>query len=191
MNAARGRIELIVGCMFAGKTTRLIERLAAELHAGRRVTALKHATDDRYDAAALATHDGKRLEAHPVGNAADFERAGRDADVVGLDEVHFFDFALVESSQRLRDSGKTIVLAGLDHDMWGREFPWIARLKEVADDVRIVSFPCGSCGRPARYSQRMTPYHGDLVGGPEAYEARCPECFEPLDAPAPVYGRAD
>lgn len=173
--------------MFAGKTTRLIAALSTARDAGRRVLATKHATDVRYDATALATHDGRRLDAHPVASAADFTRAADEFDVVGLDEVHFFDFALVAACERLRTAGKTVVLAGLDHDMWGREFPWITRLKAIADRVEIVTFPCGNCGAPARYSQRMTPYHGDLIGGPEAYQARCPDCFEPLDAPAPDY----
>jgi thymidine kinase len=107
--------------------------------------------------------------------------------VIGLDEVHFFDFSLVRACVELRAAGKTVILTGLDHDMWGREFPWIGRLKALADEVEIIAAPCSVCGGAARFSQRMTPYHGDLVGGAEAYEPRCPGCFTPLEAPAPAY----
>jgi len=174
--------------MFSGKTTQLIERLEAERRAGRRVLACKHAADRRYAEAALATHDGRTFTCQPVADARELVALADGVEVLGVDEAHFFGWPLVEAAQRLRERGLKVILVGLDYDMWGRAFPFIARAKTIADAVRIVHTACQVCGEPARYSQRMTPYAGDIVGGPEAYQARCVRCFKPLKAPAPDYG---
>lgn len=184
----RGRIELICGCMFAGKTARLIERLQAAKQAGRGAMAFKHADDVRYARTDLATHDDRHFQARAVADAESFEREASAAEVVGLDEIHFFTRGLVGACRRLRDAGRTLILVGLDNDMWGQPFPDVARLKRIADVVDIRHVPCTVCGQPARFSQRMTPIvDQNIVGGPEAYESRCAACFEPLDTPAPAY----
>jgi thymidine kinase len=184
----RGRLELLCGCMFAGKTTKLIERLDHERVAGRRVIACKHARDNRYAAGDLATHDGRTFPCRPIADGPALEAVADDFDVIGVDEAHFFGWPLIEAAVRLRDAGRHVILVGLDHDVWGRDFPFITRVKRLADAVRIIHWPCRVCGEPARYSQRMTPLVGDdIVGGPEAYEARCGRCFEPLTTPAPPY----
>ena len=184
----RGRIEIIAGCMFAGKTSRLIARLRDEAEAGRRVLAFKHVKDDRYAEAELATHDRKHFPAVCIRDIDELLARTAEFDVAGLDEAHFFGPRVIAASERLRDAGKTIVLVGLDNDMWGQPIPPLPQLKAVADHVETLHIPCSKCGAPSRFSQRMTPIvDGNIVGGPEAYEVRCPDCFEPLPGPAPVY----
>lgn len=176
--------------MFAGKTTRLIDRLAAAAQAGRRVAAFKHAEDTRYDELALATHDGRRMRAIPVSDPAAILAQAGDAEVIGIDEGHFFELRLLETVEHLRERNRRTIITGLDHDMWGRPLPPFPELKRIATLVQILHVPCTACGRPARYSQRVTPIiAGSLVGGIADYEPRCRACFVPADLPAPAYGQ--
>lgn len=183
-----GHLILIAGCMFAGKTGRLIARLRAAAAEGRRVVALKHQLDDRYDATALSTHDGQRWAARPIGHVTGVARLAAGADVVGIDEAHFFGRALVPALRPLQAAGQDVILAGLDHDAWGQEIPPLPELRSQADEVELLTVPCGLCGRPARYSQRLVPVRaGRMVGGPAEYAPRCAACFQPLTTPAPRY----
>jgi len=178
---ARGRIEIICGCMFAGKTLELIERLAAARDAGQRILAIKHALDTRYDPGALATHDGRTLPAIAVDDAGAILLLATDADVVGIDEAQFFRKSLVPVVRELAGRGKRVIVAGIDNDAWGRPFPPLPQLMPLADEVTVRTQPCTVCGRPARYSQRMTPVLDEfMVGGLSDYEPRCEKCFEPL-----------
>jgi len=172
--------------MFAGKTARLIERLYAARAAGRSTLAVKHPLDDRYDPTELATHDGRRFPARTLPDAAALLAAAGDAEVVGIDEGQFFGPALVAACESLRRRGCRVIVAGIDHNAWGRPFPPFPQLKAVADEVEILHVPCTVCGAPARYSQRMTPVvDGRMVGGPGEYEPRCARCFIPLPGPCP------
>jgi thymidine kinase len=183
-----GRIEVICGCMFVGKTARLIERLDEARAAGRRVIAFKHAYDDRYDPGYLATHDDKRFPAITVPDAAQILAQYAGAEVVGIDEAQFFGRDLVDVCRAIMARGQHVLVVGIDHDAWGRPFPPLPQLKDMADDVELRHTPCTVCGRPARYSQRMVPVTDErMVGGPEAYEPRCAACFRPLPPPAPEY----
>ena len=183
-----GRLVVIYGCMFAGKTARLIARLAQARAAGRRVVACKHRLDDRYDLARLITHDGRACAAVPVSGAGEVLRAAAHAQVVGIDEAQFFGRSLVRVCLELRAGGRTVVVAGIDHDAWGQPFPPLPQLSARADELEQMDAPCAVCGRPAVFSQRMVPViDGRLVGGPGEYEPRCPAHFTPLASPAPVY----
>lgn len=192
MNAApspaAGRLIVITGCMFAGKTTRLIERLTGALTAGRRVLAIKHSDDTRYDPQQLATHDGRVLPCRPLADTGAISAAAAAFDVLGIDEAHFFGRGLPAVCAALTARGKDVLVAGIDHDAWGRPFPPLPELRSAASDVELLTAPCGRCGEPARYSQRLTPVRAtSMVGGAGEYEPRCAACFEPLPPPAPAY----
>ncbi len=179
----QGRVHVICGPMFAGKTARLIERLHAAQQQGRPVVAFKHADDVRYSPGALATHDRRRFAAVPVRDVETIRQRVGSAEVVAIDEGQFFGPALVELCRELRAAGRTVIVAGIDYNAWGQPFEPMPQLKAVADEVEVLTIPCTVCGRPARFSQRMSPPEGrDMVGGPGQYEPRCERCFEPLDA---------
>ncbi len=181
-----GRIELICGCMFAGKTRELIERLTAAREAGQHVLAIKHALDTRYDPKALATHDGHTLPAVAVERAEAILPLAADVDVIGIDEAQFFRESLLPVVRQLKAQGKRVIVAGIDNDAWGRPFPPFPQLMPLADEVTVRTQPCTVCGRPARYSQRMTPVLDEfMVGGVNDYEPRCERCFEPLPESIP------
>ncbi len=185
---ARGRLKLICGSMFAGKTKRLIADLRAAAESGRRTIAVKHALDARYHPGDLATHDGQTFPAEPAATAEDIERLAERADVLGIDEGHFFGRALTGVVESLKARGRSILVVGLDFDAWGRPFPPFPELKELADEIVLLRSPCTKCGRPAPHSQRMKPVTDEfMVGGLNDYEPRCAACFEPLPPPAPEY----
>jgi thymidine kinase len=186
--AQAGRIDVICGCMFAGKTARLIEWLKAEQDTGRRVVAFKHTLDNRYAPTELATHDNLRFPARSLPDAKQVEAQARSADVVGIDEAQFFGRELAAVCERLRLRGQRVIVAGIDHDTWGQPFPPLPQLKQIADHVELRHTPCRVCGAPARYSQRMMPVvNGQMVGGPREYEPRCEKCFVPLSGAVPTY----
>ncbi len=181
-----GRLEVIAGCMFSGKTERLIARLRAAQRAGQAVIAFKHRMDDRYDPSHLVTHTQDRFDALRVGDVGELLEQSRSADVVGVDEGHFFGRPLIEAVRQLLASGRHVIVVGIDYDAWGRPFTPFPQLKEMADEVVQAYATCRVCGGQARYSQRMVPVESQLmVGGAEAYEPRCLRCFQPLPGPPP------
>ncbi len=172
--------------MFSGKTERLIARLRQEQARGRRVAAFKHVIDDRYDATHLVTHKQDRFNALRAKDAADIERTAADADVVAIDEGHFFGTPLIDTVRRLVAAGKTVLIAGLEFNAWGGPFEPMPTLAAMADNVIVRTAPCRRCGKPAHYSQRLVAVTSNLlVGGAESYEPRCADCFEPLPGAPP------
>lgn len=186
--APPGSLTVIAGCMFAGKTRRLIGELRAAAAQGRTVAAFKHALDARYAPMALATHDGLEYPAVAVGSAEMLAERCGEADVIGLDEAHFFGRPLLGVVERLLAGGRRVIAVGIDNDAWGRPFPIMSALKDLAGEIVLLRAPCRVCGRPAPYSQRMVPVTDRfMVGGPAEYEPRCGDCFVPLPPPAPQY----
>lgn len=185
---ARGGLVVIAGCMFAGKTARLIEHLEAARAAGRRVVACKHRLDARYHPDRLVTHDGREFPAIAVADCAEVAARADAAEVIGVDEAQFFGRELPAVCQTLMAAGKTVIVAGIDHDTWGQPFPPLPQLKALADKVEQKYAPCGVCGQPAELHQRMVPVvDGNLVGGPREVQPRCRAHFSPPPLPPPVY----
>lgn len=181
-----GSLVVIRGCMFSGKTERLIARLRSARERGLRVVAFKHQIDDRYDATHLVTHRDERFDALRAADATQIERQSATADVVGIDEGQFFGGALIAVVQRLVDGGKRVIIAGIDNDAWGRPFQPLPTLAALADEDVLTAAPCTKCGGEARYSQRMVTVDTNfMVGGVGDYEPRCAACFAPLPGPAP------
>lgn len=174
-------ITIITGCMFAGKTTALIERLRAMEQSGHSVIAFKHASDDRYDADNLCTHHRQTFPVTPVDGSPELMKRVGKFSVIGIDEAQFFNPGIVDAAVLLSACGRTVLLAGLSFDAWGKPFGPMPELKRIAGVVVELTAPCKVCGDPAKYSQRIGPFgDGDLVRCPELFEPRCGKCFEPL-----------
>lgn len=178
--------------MFSGKTTELIRRVrsycsvcTAQHDFPGLVIALKPAIDDRYSPTDIVSHDGQRLAAQTVGSPREILDRPDQADIVAIDEIHFFDDSIVEVCRTLSERDIHVICCGLDRDMWGDEFPHVQRLSRFAETM-VMHGVCRRCGRPADRTQRITPLLGDnLVGGPEAFEPRCAACFSPPASPKP------
>ena len=176
-----GQIEVICGSMFSGKTEELIRRLNRAKIARQRVEVFKPAIDNRYSADEVASHGDGRIAARVVSASAEILRAVDDrTDVVGVDEVQFFDAGVVDVVDKLANQGKRVIVAGLDQDYLGRPFEPMPQIMAIAEYVTKTLAVCMRCGSPANRSQRLTGSDGRvLVGAKESYEPRCRRCFEP------------
>ena len=178
-----GWLELIVGPMFSGKSEELIRRVNRAVIAKQNVQVFKPALDDRYDAVAVASHNGRTFDALAVRTVAEIKK-GLDAatQVVAIDEAQFLSDDLIPLVLDLADEGKRVLIAGLDLDFRGEPFGPIPTLLAQAEAVEKLSAIC-RCGRAATRTQRLIgghPAHYDdpviLVGASESYEPRCRSC---------------
>jgi thymidine kinase len=175
-----GWIEVITGCMFSGKTEELIRRLNRARYARQRVILFKPRIDVRYSEDAVVSHSKQELGAIALDDPADMIEHAVGADVVGVDEAQFFGAPLVAVVERLANEGKRVVVAGLDQDFLGRPFEPMPHIMAVAEYVTKNLAICMRCGNPADRSQRLVRRDATVVvGGTEAYEARCRRCFDP------------
>ena len=178
--------------MFSGKSEEMIRRLRRAEIAGQRVVIFKPRIDDRFDATDVVSHAGARMRGVPVSSVAELVARAQGFEVVGIDEVQFFEPTIVATSLDLAESGARVVAAGLDQDFRRRPFGPIPELLSHAEFVDKLQAVCHRCGGPATTTQRLvngTPalYSGEtvLVGAAEQYEARCRDCHEPgVDAAA-------
>jgi thymidine kinase len=175
-----GWIEVITGCMFSGKTEELIRRLNRARYAKQRVVIFKPRLDQRYAADSVVSHSKQELTAISIENVGEVFDHVADYEVVGIDEAQFLTGDLVAACERLANDGKRVIVAGLDQDFLGRPFEPMPRLMAVAEYVTKNLAICMRCGNPADRSQRLVNREATVVvGGTEAYEARCRRCFEP------------
>jgi thymidine kinase len=176
-----GWIELIVGCMFSGKTEELIKQLKRAKYGQQAIQVFKPKIDDRYSEQHVASHDQLMFPSEVVSSPHQIlSRIEKRTQVVGIDEGQFFDEDLVEVATVLANNGKRVIIAGLDTDWKGRPFGNIPALMAVAEVVRKQHAICMVCGEPANRTQRLIAAEEDiLVGSSEAYEARCRKHFDP------------
>jgi thymidine kinase len=175
-----GWIEVVCGSMFSGKTQELIRRLRLAQIARQKVVTFNSALDVRYGKNHIISHDKWKIPCLPVKSAKDIlEKVAPGTQVVGIDEVHFFDPGVVEVCETLADSGRRVIVAGLDQDYRGQAFEITARLMAVAEFVTKNLAICVVCGNPANRSQRLTHTRKRIsVGAADKYEARCRRCFK-------------
>lgn len=174
----RGRIEVICGSMFSGKTEELIRRLRRAQFARQRVEIYKPAIDTRYSEDDVVSHDSHALSSTPVDSSASILLFTSEADVVGIDEAQFFDDGLIDVCNQLADSGVRVIVAGLDMDFRGRPFGPMPGLCAIADEVSKVHAICVKCGELATFSHRTVKSDRQVLLGETAqYEPLCRECY--------------
>lgn len=173
-----GWIEVICGSMFSGKTEELIRRLNRAVIANQKVEIFKPAVDKRYHDRDVVSHNENSIRSTPVQFANDILLLSGNSDVVGIDEAQFFDLELVNVARSMANSGKRVILAGLDMDFRGEPFGPIPALMGVAEYVTKVRAICMKCGSLASFSFRFVDSKDKvMLGETEAYEARCRKCF--------------
>ena len=176
---AGGWIEAVVGSMFSGKTQELIRRLRLATIARQKVQVFNHALDTRYAKDHIVSHDSSKTPSRAVAKAKDIlDLVEPDTQVVGIDEVQFFDEAVIGVCETLADQGRRVIVAGLDQDYRGVPFPVTSQLMGVAEFVSKNLAICSVCGSPANRSQRLSNTKKLIeVGTGDKYEARCRACF--------------
>lgn len=185
----KGRLEVVCGSMFSGKTEELMRRLKRAEYARQNVLALKHAIDKRKHDAFIVSHNGHEYKAIPIEHASESIQAIRDLahneiQVVGIDEIQFFPSQAMEVIVDLIEAGKRVIVAGLDLDFRGEPFGIMPQLLSLADEVIKFKAICVVCAQDAQHTQRIV--NGEpakytdpivMVGASECYEARCRDCF--------------
>lgn len=181
-----GYIEVVVGPMYSGKSEELIRRVKRAKIAKQNVIVFKPTIDDRYSKEDVVSHSGYSVDSIPIKNSDDiYDYINDDTQVVGIDEVQFFDDNIVDVCIDLADKGIRVICAGLDMDFRGEPFGPTPRLLAIAEFVDKIQAICSVCGQPATRTQRLIdskPARYDdpiiQVGAVESYQARCRKCHE-------------
>ena len=174
-----GRIEVVCGSMFSGKTEELIRRMKRAKFAKQKVEIFKPSLDTRYSEEDVVSHDKNTIWSTPIVSSGAILLLASDIDVVGIDEAQFFDDGLVEVCNQLANNGIRVIVAGLDMDYKGIPFGPIPALCAIADEVTKVHAICVKCGALAYVSHRLI--HNDkrvLLGEKDEYEPLCRECYQ-------------
>ena len=186
-----GWLEVICGCMFAGKTEELIRRINVLSYARKNILVFKPKIDDRYSTTEIASHAGSKVPCIVISEAKEIlNHVNYDTDVVAIDEVQFFDEDVVDICEYLADSGLRVMVAVLDKDFRGEPFGVLPDLLTRAEFVTKLTAVCAKCGAPATRTQRIingkpASFNDPivLVGAKEAYEPRCRHCHEIVEKP--------
>ncbi len=186
----KGKLEVVCGSMFSGKTEELMLRLRRAEYAKKNVVTIKHQIDNRKSLACIVSHNGVQREAYPIGSCQDSLKALKNfendpVDVIGIDEIQFFPKEAIPVILSLVSSGKRVIVAGLDLDFRCEPFTIVPALMALADEVMKLRAICVVCGNDANFTQRLinglpANYNDEtiMVGGEECYEARCRQCHK-------------
>lgn len=177
--AKSGWIEVIAGCMFSGKTEELIRRLNRSVIGKQKVAIFKPKIDNRYHPEDVVSHDKRTIKSTAVASALEIPALVGDIDVVGIDEANFFDDSIIDVANDLANSGKRVIIAGLDTDYTGKPFGPMPYLLAIAEFVTKVNAICAKTGEIASFTFRHEG-HGDaqvLVGEKDFYDARGRRAF--------------
>ncbi|MDY0154276.1 MAG: thymidine kinase [Prevotella sp.] len=174
-----GRIEVVCGSMFSGKTEELIRRMKRAKFAKQKVEIFKPAMDTRFSEEDVVSHDQNTIHSTPIDSSGSILLLASDIDVVGIDEAQFLDDGLVGVCNELANRGVRVIIAGLDMDYKGVPFGPIPALCAIADEVTKVHAICVKCGSLAYVSHRLV--HNDhrvMLGEKEEYEPLCRDCYQ-------------
>lgn len=173
-----GRIEVICGSMFSGKTEELLRRLRRAQFARQTIEIYKPALDTRYSEENVVSHDKNAILSTPVENSSNILLLSSGAEVIGIDEAQFFDMGLADVCRELADQGARVIVAGLDMDFKRIPFGPMPALCAIADDVVKVHAICLRCGNLANYSYRMVKNDNQvMLGETEEYQPLCRKCY--------------
>ncbi|MHC1736911.1 MAG: thymidine kinase [Ignavibacteriaceae bacterium] len=172
-----GWIEVITGCMFSGKTEELIRRLKRARIAKQSVLVVKPKVDNRFSETEIVSHSEQSLNSLVVDTPQDIIELAKNYQVIGIDEAQFFSQDLISVCNQLADSGKRVIVAGLDQDYKGVPFDPMPQLLATAEYITKTLAICVNCGNPADRTQRKTTTQERVVvGAGDIYEARCRKC---------------
>ena len=182
---SKGSLEVICGSMFSGKSEELIRRLRRAEFAKQKIMVFKHSLDTRKTIKHVISHNSTKIKAMAIKDPYSIlAQVNESVDVIGIDEVQFFDLGIVSVILKLVDAGKKVFAAGLDLDFRGIPFGPMPALMALSDKTLKLKAICVNCGCDAHFSQRIV--NGEpakfndpviLPGAEECYQARCRSCF--------------
>ena len=167
-----GWIEVICGSMFSGKTEELLRRVKRAKLAKQKIKIFKPKQDIRYSKKKVTSHDNNSIKSKPINSPSKILEIAEKFDVIGIDEAQFFDESIVEVCNKLADSGKRVIVAGLDMDYMGKPFGPMPHLLAIAEYVTKVHAICTRSGKMASYTHRIAKSDElILLGDTRKYEA--------------------
>ena len=177
-NNSKGRIEVICGSMFSGKTEELIKRIKKVEFSKQKFIVFKPKIDSRNPKEKIISHAKNEILATIISSPKEILDNCKGVDVVGIDEAQFFDQSLVKVCNTLANNGQRIIVAGLDMDYEGNPFGPIPNLMACAEEVKKVYAVCVETGNPAGYSYRKEEMKElVLIGEKKEYEPLSREVF--------------
>ena len=172
----KGSIEIITGCMFAGKSTELINRVESS---NKKFLFIKPKLDSRYDKGTINTHSGKKIDALVVNSLREIFNKLNYINLVAIDEAQFFNKSIVKDCLKLSNMGINVIIAGLEYDYLHKKFDSITYLLDIADSVTRLTAICVECGNPAIHSHRIVNKKSTiLIGHKNYYEPLCTQCYK-------------
>lgn len=185
-----GRIEVVCGSMFSGKTEELIRRMKRAKFAKQKVEIFKPSLDTRYSDVDVVSHDQHSIPSTPIDSSSTIALLSSDIDVVGIDEAQFLDDGVVDVCNDLANRGVRVIVAGLDMDYQGKPFGPMPALCAIADEVTKVHAICVKCGALAYISHRLVANDKRvLLGEQMEYEPLCRECYQRIVNDNELQGR--
>ncbi|MBK9190427.1 MAG: thymidine kinase [Crocinitomicaceae bacterium] len=178
-----GKVQVVCGPMFSGKTKTLIVLISGYLKDRKKVVVFKPKLDDRYAEESIVSHDKDEAQAFAVTRPAEMLDLFHRADVIAIDEVQFFDESIVGVCETIADYGKIVVVAGLDLDYLGRPFGSMPQLMSVVDEIIKLNSVCTFCSGRARFSHRISKDAGVVVlGEKDKYVPLCRSCYNEMNS---------
>ena len=182
-----GWIEVITGCMFAGKTEELLRRIKRLEYAKKTILVFKPSIDNRYSESDVVSHNNKRTKSYSVTSSSEILEAVNleKPYAVAIDEAQFFNDDIIEVCEKLADMGIRVIVAGLDTNFRGEPFGPMPIILARSEYVTKLQAICQVCGAPATRTQRLidgkpAKYSDPTIkiGASEQYEARCRHCHK-------------
>lgn len=171
----KGKIEIITGCMFSGKSTELLNKVEEY---SLKTLFVKPRIDSRYDDCKINTHSGKKANAIIVDSISEIFSKLSNIKLVAIDEAQFFNISITNHCIKIRDMGINIILAGLEYDYLHKRFDSMTGLLQIADSVKNLTAQCVKCPQPATHSHRIVSENSKiLVGHQDFYEPLCAKCY--------------
>ena len=174
----KGRIEVICGSMFSGKTEELIRRIKKVELANEKYIIFRPKIDSRNPENKIISHAKNEISASIVSSPKEILDLSVNYPVIGIDEAQFFDLSIVDVCNLLANKGHRLIIAGLDMDYEGNPFGPIPNLMACAEDVMKVHAVCMETGNPAGYSYRKDSSDDlVLIGEKKEYKPLSREAF--------------
>ena len=174
------QLQVITGCMFAGKTTELLKRLNS---LKEKYLLVKPMMDNRIEGDKVSTHNGIAKRAIRVNNLSDIFKKLTSIKVLGIDEAQFFNRSIIQDLKYLKSKNIKVIIAGLDKDYLNKPFGCMTDIIYLSDSVTRLTAVCNHCSQAASYSHRKNTVAQDqfLIGNKNFYEALCESCFQKIN----------
>ncbi len=182
---ARGTLDVYAGPMYAGKTSKLLQRVLWLDHQSKKVLVVKPAKDNRYNEDTIVTHNQLSYPCISFNEFSEIEDNYNimpyNFNTVCLDEIQFMETKdTISSVEMWLRNGVNVIAAGLDQDSRGVPFETTSQLLGLADCVEKIKAICTVCGKPATKTYRIKASGSRVqVGSMGMYEPRCLEHWEP------------